>query len=149
MIVNSTQITGFKAEAPEAVERVPVKMLGQNEFLKLLVTQMQNQDPMKPVSDTEFIAQMAQFSSLEQTKTMSADITKLRQGNDFLQATNLLGKEVRLNLGNMEFTKGIVTDLNVKDGEARIIVGDKTYTLDQVTSVSGETPAANQQTTTE
>lgn len=140
MIVNSTQITGIKAEAPEAVERVPVKMLGQNEFLKLLVTQMQNQDPMKPVSDTEFIAQMAQFSSLEQTKTMSADITKLRQGNDFLQATNLLGKEVRLNLGDMEFTKGIVTDLNVKDGEARIIVGDKTYTLDQVNSVSSETP---------
>ncbi|MDC0143396.1 hypothetical protein OAK45_02555 [Verrucomicrobia bacterium] len=140
MIVNSTQITGIKAEAPEAVERVPVKMLGQNEFLKLLVTQMQNQDPMKPVSDTEFIAQMAQFSSLEQTKTMSADITKLRQGNDFLQATNLLGKEVRLNLGDMEFTKGIVTDLNVKDGEARIIVGDKTYTLDQVNSVSSESP---------
>jgi len=140
MIVDSTQITGFKAEAPEAVERVPVKMLGQNEFLKLLVTQMRNQDPMQPVSDTEFIAQMAQFSSLEQTKTMSADITKLRQGNDFLQATNLLGKEVRLNLGDMEFTKGIVTDLNVKDGEARIIVGDKTYTLDQVNSVSSETP---------
>ena len=140
MIVNPTQITGFKAEAPEAVERVPVKMLGQNEFLKLLVTQMRNQDPMQPVSDTEFIAQMAQFSSLEQTKTMSADITKLRQGNDFLQATNLLGKEVRLHLGDMEFTKGIVTDLNVKDGEARIIVGDKTYTLDQVNSVSSETP---------
>lgn len=140
MIVNSTQITGIKAEAPEAVERVPVKMLGQNEFLKLLVTQMQNQDPMKPVSDTEFIAQMAQFSSLEQTKTMSADITKLRQGNDFLQATNLLGKEVRLSLGDMAFTKGIVTDLNVKDGEARIIVGDKTYTLDQVNSVSSEAP---------
>jgi flagellar basal-body rod modification protein FlgD len=149
MIVNSTQITGFKAEAPEAVERVPVKMLGQNEFLKLLVTQMRNQDPMEPVSDTEFIAQMAQFSSLEQTKTMSADITKLRQGNDFLQATNLLGKEVRLHLGDMEFTKGIVTDLNVKDGEARIIVGDKTYTLDQVNSVSSEAPETEENTTTE
>ena len=149
MIVNSTQITGFKAEAPEAVERVPVKMLGQNEFLKLLVTQMRNQDPMQPVSDTEFIAQMAQFSSLEQTKTMSADITKLRQGNDFLQATNLLGKEVRLNLGDMAFTKGIVTDLNVKDGEARIIVGEKTYTLDQVNSVSAEAPETEENTTTE
>jgi flagellar basal-body rod modification protein FlgD len=149
MIVNSAQITGLKAEAPEAVERVPVKMLGQNEFLKLLVTQMRNQDPMQPVSDTEFIAQMAQFSSLEQTKTMSADITKLRQGNDFLQATNLLGKEVRLNLGDMAFTKGIVTDLNVKDGEARIIVGDKTYTLDQVNSVSSEAPETEENTTTE
>jgi flagellar basal-body rod modification protein FlgD len=149
MVVNSTQITGLKAEAPEAVERVPMKMLGQNEFLKLLVTQMRNQDPMQPVSDTEFIAQMAQFSSLEQTKTMSADITKLRQGNDFLQATNLLGKEVRLNLGDMAFTKGIVTDLNVKDGEARIIVGDKTYTLDQVNSVSSEAPENEENTNTE
>ena len=149
MIVNSTQITGFKAEAPETVERVPVKILGQNEFLKLLVTQMRNQDPMQPVSDTECIAQMAQFSSLEQTKTMSADITKLRQGNDFLQATNLLGKEVRLHLGDMAFTKGIVTDLNVKDGEARIIVGDKTYTLDQVNSVSSEAPETEENTTTE
>ena len=149
MIVNSTQITGFKAEAPEAVERVPVKMLGQNEFLKLLVTQMRNQDPMQPVSDTEFIAQMAQFSSLEQTKTMSADITKLRQGNDFLQATNLLGKEVRLLTGDLEFTKGIVTDLNVKDGEARIIVGNKTYTLDQVNSVTAEAPKTEENTTTE
>ena len=149
MIVNPTQITGFKAEAPEAVERVPVKMLGQNEFLKLLVTQMRNQDPMKPVSDTEFIAQMAQFSSLEQTKSMGADIAKLRQGNDFLQATNLLGKEVRLNLGDMAFTKGIVTDLNVKDGEARIIVGEKTYTLDQVNSVSAEAPETEENTTTE
>ena len=149
MIVNSTQITGFKAEAPEAVERVPVKMLGQNEFLKLLVTQMRNQDPMEPVSDTEFIAQMTQFSSLEQTKSMGAEITKLRQGNDFLQATNLLGKEVRLLTGDLEFTKGIVTDLNVKDGEARIIVGNKTYTLDQVNSVSSEAPETKENTTTE
>jgi len=149
MIVNPTQITGINAAAPEPNERVPVKMLGQNEFLKLLVTQMRNQDPMAPVSDTEFIAQMAQFSSLEQTKSMSADITKLRQGNDFLQATNLLGKEVHLSLGDMAFTKGIVTDLNVKDGEARIIVGDKAYTLDQVTSVSGGDPEAEEQTTTE
>ncbi len=149
MIVNPTQITGFKAEAPEAVERVPVKMLGQNEFLKLLVTQMRNQDPMQPVSDTEFIAQMAQFSSLEQTKTMGADIAKLRQGNDFLQATNLLGKNVHLAIGDLAFAKGIVTDLNVKDGEARIIVGDKTYTLDQVTSVSAEAPETKENTTTE
>ena len=101
MIVNPTQITGFKAEPPGAVERVPVKLLGQREFLKLLVVQMRNQDPMQPVSDTEFIAQMAQFSSLEQTKTMGADIAKLRQGNDFLQATNLLGKEVRLITGDL------------------------------------------------
>jgi hypothetical protein len=49
----------------------------------------------------------------------------------------------------LEFTKGIVTDLNVKDGEARIIVGNKTYTLDQVNSVSSEAPETEENTTTE
>ena len=142
-------LSKFQGDHSEQNSRVANKVLGQDDFLQLLVTQMRNQDPMQPVSDTEFIAQMAQFSSLEQTKSMGADIAKLRQGNDFLQATNLLGKNVHLTIGNMAFTKGIVTDLNVKDGEARIIVGNKTYTLDQVTSVSAEAPETEEQTTTE
>lgn len=149
MIINAAQLAGIQGEAPAQNERVPVKMLGQNEFLQLLVTQMRNQDPMQPVSDTEFIAQMAQFTNLEQTKAMSSDITKLRQGNDFQQGTGLLGRYVRLSLGDSGFTNGIVTDLDVKDGEARIIVGDKAYTLDQVTAVRAESPETEEQTTTE
>ena len=52
--------------------------LGQDDFLQLLVKQMTAQDPMNPQGDTEFIAQMAQFSSLEQTKSMSSDIAMLK-----------------------------------------------------------------------
>ncbi|MEC8929751.1 MAG: flagellar hook capping FlgD N-terminal domain-containing protein [Verrucomicrobiota bacterium] len=149
MIVSAQQITGINSAPPTPNERVPMKTLGQNEFLELLVTQMRNQDPMKPMSDTEFIAQMAEFSNLEQTKAMSSDITKLRQGNDFQQGTGLLGRYVRLSLGDSGFTNGVVTDLDVKDGEARIIVGDKAYTLDQVTAVRAESPETEEQTTTE
>ena len=64
---------------PVPLGRVPSKTMGQTEFLSLLVTQMRNQDPLKPVSDTEFIAQMAQFTSLEQTKEMGSDVQELRQ----------------------------------------------------------------------
>jgi flagellar basal-body rod modification protein FlgD len=55
------------------VSRVPQKALGQGDFLKLLAKQFQTQDPMNPVQDTAFIAQMAQFSALEQAGTMSID----------------------------------------------------------------------------
>ena len=60
--------------------------LGQDAFLKLLVTQLRNQDPTKPVADTEFIAQLAQFSSLEKL-TQIADST-----NSLLDVFKALGK---------------------------------------------------------
>jgi flagellar basal-body rod modification protein FlgD len=138
MITEAQSVNAFTGTAPDKLERVPMKTLGQDEFLQLLVTQMRNQDPMKPVSDTEFIAQMAQFSNLEQTKAMSSDITQLRQSNAFTQATALMGKQVRLLSGEDTFTKGIVTDLTVKDGEVSLIVNGKTYELGQVVSVNSE-----------
>ena len=138
MITEAQSINAFTGAAPEKLARVPMKILGQDEFLKLLVVQMRNQDPLKPVSDTEFIAQMAQFSNLEQTKAMSSDIAKLRQSSAFNQATALMGKQVRLLSDEDTFTKGIVTDLTVKDGEVSLIVNGKTYELGQVVSVNSE-----------
>ena len=99
---------------------------------------MRNQDPMKPVSDTEFIARLAQFSNLEQTKTMSSDIKELRQSNAFAQGAALMGRQVRLLSAEDTFTKGIVTDLEVKEGEVSLIVNNKAYELGQVVSVNSE-----------
>ena len=138
MITEAQSVNAFTGAAPDKLARVPMKQLGQDEFLQLLVVQMRNQDPMKPVSDTEFIAQMAQFSNLEQTKTMSSDIKQLRQSTAFNQATALMGNQVRLLSGESTFTKGIVTDLTVKDGEVSLIVNGKTYELGKVVSVSSE-----------
>ena len=61
--------------------------LGQEEFLKLLAAQLANQDPMEPVSDTDFIAQMAQFSSLEQMQEMNSSFSTTK-------AYSLIGKNV-------------------------------------------------------
>ena len=129
---------------PVPLERVPSKTMGQTEFLNLLVVQMRNQDPLKPVSDTEFIAQMAQFTTLEQTKEMSSDVQQLRQSYALTQGTSLLGKTVKVATGENEdkvFTKGIVTDLEVnKDGDVSLILNDKAYALDSVIAVNSESP---------
>ena len=138
MITEAQSVNAFTGAAPDKLERLPMKTLGQDEFLQLLVTQMRNQDPLKPVSDTEFIAQMAQFSNLEQTKAMSGDISQLRQSGAFTQAAALMGKQVSLLSGENTFTKGIVTDLAVKDGEVRLIINGKPYELGQVVSVNSE-----------
>ena len=143
-MISAADIQSQVSTPPALLDRVPAKTMGQTEFLNLLVTQMRNQDPLKPVSDTEFIAQMAQFTSLEQTKAMTTDIQKLRQSYALTQGTGLLGKEVKVATDENEdqvFTKGIVTDLKVnKDGGVSLIVNNQAYALDSVIAVNSETP---------
>lgn len=71
--------------------------LGKDEFLKILMTQLQNQDPMNPMEDKEFIAQMASFSSLEQLVNMAASLDKFVQAQQSAQMVNyqsFVGKDV-------------------------------------------------------
>lgn len=143
-MISIADIQSQMSTPPVPLARVPSKTMGQTEFLSLLVTQMRNQDPLKPVSDTEFIAQMAQFTSLEQTKEMSSDVQELRQSYALTQGTNLLGKTVKVATSeneNQVFTKGIVTGLEVnRDGDVSLILNNKAYALESVIAVNSETP---------
>ena len=76
-------------------------IMGKDDFMKLLITQLQNQDPTAPVDDKEFIAQLAQFSSLEQMQEMNGTITKM---ND-----NILTMDKTLNFGIENMIDGLVS----------------------------------------
>jgi flagellar basal-body rod modification protein FlgD len=77
-------------------ERKPQQELGKDDFLKLLITQLSHQDPTAPMQDKEFIAQMAQFSTLEQMTGMAADFAKLTAMITGSEASAALGKSVEL-----------------------------------------------------
>lgn len=84
------------------------QQLGRDEFLQLLIAKLQNQDPLKPVTDEDFVAQLAQFSTLEQMNKISEGIETSNQWG-FLQmqsinntmAANLIGKEVMASYGGV------------------------------------------------
>jgi flagellar basal-body rod modification protein FlgD len=76
VITPTTNAQGTDARAGEAT--TGTKGLGRDAFLQLLVTQLAHQDPMKPQADGEFIAQMAQFSSLEQLQQIQATLEGIR-----------------------------------------------------------------------
>jgi len=98
--------------------------LGKDEFLKILVTQLQNQDPMSPMEDTDFIAQLAQFSSLEQMQSLNTSFT-------FGQAYNLIGKNVFSTITNdqgiAEDIFGKVTGVLSSKGAAYLEIDAKSY----------------------
>jgi flagellar basal-body rod modification protein FlgD len=78
--MTTESVSGITTDATTGTTTLPKKDdgLGRDAFLSLLVTQLQHQDPMQPQADGEFLAQLAQFSSLEQLQTISGDTTALR-----------------------------------------------------------------------
>lgn len=117
------------------LQRIPKQTLGQDEFLKLLVTQLTQQDPMSPKSDSEFISQMASFSSLEQSKLMLADISAMRVDQELLQANSLLGRMVTLRAGSSEETTGLVTAVHVEAGTPKVEVDGVRYDLNDISVI--------------
>lgn len=120
-------------------------VLGQDDFLKILITQLKNQDPLQPMQDREFIAQMATFSSLEQMTKMNSSIQEMR-GMMLGQATSYVGKEIsyEVNLydqetGEMtgkEIYSGVVTGIENEKGKTYLLTANgHRITLDALLSV--------------
>ncbi|WP_312522599.1 flagellar hook assembly protein FlgD [Anaerospora sp.] len=103
--------------------------LGKDDFLKMLVTQLRYQDPLQPMEDKEFIAQMAQFSSLEQMQNMNTAMITT-------QATNLIGKEIHWMNDQGKEQTGVVTAVTTYEGVSKLIVGDTSVGMDKVFKVS-------------
>lgn len=123
---NKTAPTGQSAE------------LGKDQFMKILLTQLQNQDPMQPLQDKDFIAQMATFSSLEQTMNMATELHSLSQSAAL--ASSLIGKQVQwLGMtasGATETKTGIVDSIMMRNGDQYAVIGKDQVAIKELTSVS-------------
>jgi flagellar basal-body rod modification protein FlgD len=134
----------YSTQNVQAAARKPVKELGKDQFLQILVTQLRNQDPMQPLQDKEFIAQMAQFSSLEQTMNMSKQITSLNQSPGMAAA--LIGKEVswtEVTQNGSVVNNGIVNSILWRDGVQYIKVGTTEVAMDKIISISDPSNGSN------
>ena len=111
--------------------------LGKDAFLKLLITQLQHQDPTNPMDDRDFIAQMAQFSSLEQMQNMTKAMESLlisQQQTQLMNYTSFVGKEVKWHELSEEVDKdnkpvinegtGVIQSVKFVDGEAVFVLAD-------------------------
>jgi len=111
----------------------PQQSLGKDDFLKILITQLSYQDPTSPMEDKQFIAQMAQFSTLEQMTAMASDFSKLTamlMGNE---ASSALGKNVELMEGE-RLVQGVIQAVT-RGGTPQVLVNGNFYDWDQVLKV--------------
>jgi flagellar basal-body rod modification protein FlgD len=113
--------------------RIPSQQLGKDDFLKLLITQLSNQDPTSPMEDTQFISQMAQFSSLEQMTNMNESFNKLATMINSSQATNTLGKTVEVDVGDSNM-QGVVEATSFGENP-QVMINGMYYDLNKIKAV--------------
>ncbi len=114
-------------------------------FMKLLVTQLKYQDPTKPMEDREFIAQMAQFSSLEQMSNLNKEMGNLLKSARSNEAFPLLGRQIdALNPLTNRRVSGVVSSIQYNGDEQVLMVGNEQVRMSDISAVrNAEVPAAS------
>lgn len=126
----------YGAKTAASTTQVEQNPLDKDAFLRLLITQLQHQDPLEPMQDREFIAQMAHFSSLEQLQNLNATIEALQLMDAASQAAALIGHEVTLLSPTDDSTiTGVVEAVHFQDGIPEIVVDGVEYMLGLVMEV--------------
>ena len=145
-ITNSATATA-QMQAAQPAATGSASKLGSQEFMNLMLKQLQYQDPMEPTSNTEFISQQAQFTQLSTSQEMS---TNLSNNNSATQAMSLVGKTVTLTNpdDSSKTITGTVASSTINGTKSTINVNGKDYALTYLKSVDSTAAAATTAKTT-
>lgn len=128
LIIDPTPAPRIFTEAPD--------QLGEETFLQLLVTQLQNQNPLQPVDNAEFIAQLTQFNMLDQLTQLNEALTGFAEFAALGQLASMIGKEATIvDPDTSEEITGIVSAVTIQDGEPRVIIDDVAYRLEDIVRI--------------
>jgi len=126
-----TSTGGVSATSGQAVSRTPPPVdngLGRDAFLRLLVAQLKYQNPMEPMKDQEFVAQLAQFSALQ-------ELTQVREATLFGQGLSLLGRDVRVVTFGGEELAGEVRGISQGPGGTSLMIDGQQIALTDLEEV--------------
>lgn len=115
--------------------KASMNSLNRDSFLSLLITQLQNQDPLSPMDNTQFTAQLAQFSSLERLENINDGLADLNVSSKVSQAFSVIGKKVAYTDSEGKPVTGKVESVGIKDGQPMLNVGSDSVSLDKVLAV--------------
>lgn len=115
---------------------VATKSLDKEAFLKLLVAQLQNQDPMNPMEDKEFVSQLAQFSSLEQMQELNSGFSTFGKSTAANQAFSMVDRWVDYaDASTGKMLTGKVDGVSFEDGQPKLVIGSSTVDISDIVRV--------------
>ena len=148
MTVSSINGVGSTGTTTPPKTAAPMDGLGQDAFLQLLLAQLQNQDPLKPMEDKDFIAQLAQFNSLSQLTEMNQKLESFISAQPLSQGSALIGKIVSGMSTTGQTVSGLVSGLTITGDKVTLDVGGSSLPLERVHSVQEANNGGQSQSTT-
>jgi flagellar basal-body rod modification protein FlgD len=136
--MTQTNATAATTPTPTAAPATPAAkgaQLGKDDFLKLLVAQLQHQDPGNPMDSSAFMGQLAQFSSLEQMTNVAASVDKLNASNAVGQSVALIGHDLVFTRADGSTGSGVADGVTLQNGVVAIDVAGESISIDSVTAV--------------
>lgn len=109
--------------------------LGKNEFFKILSAQLQFQDPMEGGDNSQYVAQLAQFSTLEQMENLNQAMADLQSNQNLLFGSQMIGKIVEV-LGDSGSVKGEVQSVRIRQSDLYVVVEDTEYPAKDIVDLS-------------
>ncbi len=131
----SVPLVNSAAAPPNSTSSTPSSNVNQTDFMKLLVTQLQNQDPLNPVDDQQFIAQMAQLSSLEATNQLASQVGQMVSTQQQMGVIQLVGHEVQYLDDDGKTAQGKVTGVRLSGPTPTLLIGNGEVSPGQVQTV--------------
>ena len=130
--VSSTSSTSSSSSSEDGDSTV----LDKTAFMQLLLAQMQNQDPLSPMDTSDYFAQLAQFSMLEQMWNMNESLEQMQSQQQLLQGSAMIGRTVEFNAGDGTTYSGEVSGIQVLSGDIYLDIEGVQVPLDNVVAVS-------------
>jgi len=129
------EVTSVQAGTTSTASSQATQQLGKEDFLLLLVTQLQNQDPLDPLDTGEYTNQLMQMGSLEQLQQLNGSVESLADSSSLLGATDLVGKQVSYLDSSNVLQSGVVEQVVLVDGSVQLSVGGTAINLDALQAI--------------
>ncbi len=136
-VTNPTTSTAATAAATSsATSTSSLQSLTVNDFTQMLVTELQNQDPTQPMSNTDLMNQVSQIQSIDANQQLTSTLQSVALGQSIASAGNLIGRTVTGTDNKGNSVTGTVSSASISNGSAILNVGNSSIALNSVTQIS-------------
>lgn len=137
MTITPTNVNGTATNvAADGTATANDSLTNKNQFLLLLVNELQNQDPTAPTDEKETLSQLAQFSSLEQMQNLNTTLSASSGFGQVAQSATLIGKTVSTATGSTPGVSGVVTSVSLYGGKTFLQIGSQSVDSSTITSIT-------------